>query len=228
MKAREQAFTAGIILKAWKKLGICPLNSKIFTDKDYTPSTLASKELYLPEEFLTEPSSDMPIPDDALSEHKADLSNDNLGNEDDSWHDTEMMLVADQSADTQLEGDVEVVIDAESELAESDDDIDLEGNTGGDGGDSQDDDGTHYLITSESDMGTHTQVSSTSAMLSMHALPSNGTPGDCTPACPVNRMTAPTPLPATPAVNSAESTTPSTPDAQSQNVTGDGITRPNR
>ena len=195
MRAREQAFTAGIILKAWKKSGIRPLNSKIFTDKDYAPSALASKELHLPEEFLTEPSSDMPIPDDALSEHGADLSDhENLGNANVSWHNTETTLVADQSADTEVEEDIDAAMDAGSELAESDDGgADPEGDTGDDD-DVRDDDDTHYLITG--DMGTDAQVSSASeAMLSTHASPTSTAPQA---------------------------------DAQSQDVTGDEITQPNR
>ncbi|KIK50955.1 hypothetical protein GYMLUDRAFT_182066 [Collybiopsis luxurians FD-317 M1] len=49
--ARAKAFQESMILQAWHKSGICPLNPGIFTDADFAPSIMSSTKVQLPKSF---------------------------------------------------------------------------------------------------------------------------------------------------------------------------------
>lgn len=63
MVAQEKSFLENTILTAWRKSGICPLNSSIFQEEDYTPSINTSSKLHVPQDYPSHIPFDFNIPD---------------------------------------------------------------------------------------------------------------------------------------------------------------------
>lgn len=55
LAARALAFLPETIRNVWQKCGICPLNPKVFTDKDFAPSYSTSTRSSLPQSYPKQP-----------------------------------------------------------------------------------------------------------------------------------------------------------------------------
>lgn len=51
MAVRRRTMTPEVILGAWRRTGLMPFNSAIFTEKDFAPSYATSTQVYTPPSF---------------------------------------------------------------------------------------------------------------------------------------------------------------------------------
>ncbi|TFK67012.1 hypothetical protein BDN72DRAFT_771347, partial [Pluteus cervinus] len=65
LQARERAFSKEVIIAAWKKCGMNPIDSSVFTSKDYAPSINTSYQSTVPGSYPVHIPSDFDIPPDA-------------------------------------------------------------------------------------------------------------------------------------------------------------------